>query len=55
MLEDNYINFDQYKEALITSFGYEFKAYREDIKYPHFVFYVKEFLVEKYGQELIEQ
>ena len=55
MLEENYISFEEYKEALLTSFWYEFQEYREDIKYPHFVFYVKDYLVEKYGQELIEQ
>ena len=55
MLQENYITFDQYKEALLESIGFEFKEYVENIKYPHFVFYVKDFLVEKYGQELIEQ
>lgn len=55
MLEDNYITFDEYKDAILTAIGFEFQAYTEDIKYPHFVFYVKEFLVEKYGQEIIEQ
>lgn len=55
MLEENYISFEEYKSALLSAFWYEFKAYKENIKYPHFVFYVKDYLVEKYGQELIEQ
>lgn len=55
MLEENYITFEEYQDAILWAFWYEFKAYKEDIQYPHFVFYVKEFLVEKYGQELIEQ
>lgn len=55
MLQENYITFDEYKEALLSSIWFEFKAYVENIKYPHFVFYVKDFLVAKYGQDLIEQ
>lgn len=54
MLEDDYISFDDYKQALITSIGYEFNSYSENIKYPHFVFYVREYLEEKYGQEILE-
>jgi len=45
MLEDNYINFDEYKENLLASIGFEFKQYRENIKHPHFVMYVREYLV----------
>lgn len=33
----------------------EFKQYREPIKHPHFVFYVKEQIEKKYGKDLIEQ
>jgi len=55
MLEDNYINFDEYKENILSSIGFEFKEYRENIKYPHFVMYVKEYLVAKYGEELLEE
>lgn len=32
----------------------EFKRYREPIKHPHFVFYVKEQLENKYGKEFVE-
>jgi len=54
MLEDNYITFDEYKQALLSSIGFEFSTYREDIKYPHFVFYVREYLEEKYGKDILE-
>jgi len=55
MLEDNYIDFDQYKEALLSSIGFEFESYREEIKYPHFVFYVREYLEEEYGKDILEK
>lgn len=55
MLEDDYISFDEYREALIWSFWFVFNQYREDIKHPHFVFYVREYLEEKYGKEILER
>jgi membrane carboxypeptidase/penicillin-binding protein len=55
MLEDGYINFDDYKESLLSSFGYKFEEYRENIKYPHFVFYIREYLEQQYGKEVIEK
>ena len=55
MLEEEYITFDEYKQALLSSIGFEFESYKENIKYPHFVFYVKEYLENKYGKELIER
>lgn len=55
MLEDEYINFWEYKESLLSSFGYTFNEYKENIKYPHFVFYIREYLEQKYGKEIIEQ
>jgi membrane carboxypeptidase/penicillin-binding protein len=55
MLEDKYIDFDQYKQAVISGIGFEFQKYSEDIKYPHFVFYVREFLEQKYGSEILEK
>lgn len=55
MLEDNYINFDEYKENFLSSIGFEFKQYRENIKHPHFVMYVREYLAGKYGEELLEE
>ncbi len=55
MLEDNYINFDEYKENLLASIGFDFKEYRENIKHPHFVMYVREYLAWKYWEELLEE
>ncbi|MCD5374989.1 transglycosylase domain-containing protein [Candidatus Gracilibacteria bacterium] len=55
MLEDEYIDFDGYREAVLAGIGFDFVSYSEDIKYPHFVFYVREFLEEKYGRELLER
>lgn len=55
MLEDNKINFEEYKDSIIKSIWFEFSPYTENIKHPHFVFYVKEYLEKKYGKELIEQ
>jgi hypothetical protein len=48
MLEDGYITFDEYKESVIGGIGYKFTRSKENIKAPHFVFYVKEYLEEKY-------
>ena len=55
MLEDDYITFDEYKQALLRGFGFVFSTYTEDIKYPHFVFYVREYLEQKYGKEILER
>lgn len=55
MLEDWYIEFDNYKRAIVNSIAYEFKNISENVKYNHFVFYVKEYLEKKYWKELIEQ
>lgn len=53
MLEEGYITEDQMNEAVDE--GLEFSAIRDEIKAPHFVFYVKDFLTEKYGEKMIEQ
>ncbi|PZM84806.1 hypothetical protein DLH72_02950 [Candidatus Gracilibacteria bacterium] len=53
MLEDNYITFDDYKKAIIEGMGYTFNRQKERITAPHFVFYVKEYLEEKYGKDSI--
>ena len=55
MLEDNHISFQSYKNALIKSIWFKFEEYKEKIKYPYFVFYVKEFLDEKYGKDFITE
>lgn len=53
MVEDNYINLEQKKEAYEQQLNYA--AQTNKIKAPHFVMYIKDLLVEKYGQKLVEQ
>ena len=55
MLEDDYIDFMQYRNNLLDSFWFQFKEYRENIRYPHFVFYIREYLEEKYGSDILER
>lgn len=55
MLEDWYITFDEYKQAIVDSFGYKFNKSKENIKAPHFVFYVKEYLEDLYGAEIVSR
>mgnify|MGYP005621552103 CR=1 FL=1 len=52
MLEDEYITLEEYKESIINSIWFKFHQRKENIKSPHFVFYVKEYLEEKFGQEI---
>ncbi len=53
MLEDGYINFDEYKEAVIDSIGFVFNKNTEEINSPHFVFFIKEYLENKYGNDIL--
>lgn len=53
MAELGYITREQAEEAKNTSLV--FKQVRESIVAPHFVFYVKELLTEKYGEKTVEQ
>ncbi len=53
MLEDKYITFDEYKSSIINAIWYTFSQRKENIKAPHFVFYVKEYLEEKYWKEIV--
>lgn len=55
MLEDEKITFDDYKSALLSSVWFDFKQYSENIKHPHFVLYVKEYLETKYWKEILEK
>jgi len=55
MLEDKYISFEQYKTAIISSIWFTFTPYKEKIKYPYFVLYVKEYLEDKYGIDVLEK
>lgn len=53
MLEDWYITFDQYKNAILEWIWYKFNKSQENIKAAHFIFYVKEYLEQKYWKEII--
>ncbi|MDD3646778.1 MAG: transglycosylase domain-containing protein [Candidatus Gracilibacteria bacterium] len=55
MLEDEYISFENYRQAILDSIGFSFEKYRENIKYPYFVMYVREYLENKYGKEVLEK
>ncbi len=55
MLTDGFIDFKEYKKALIDAIWFKFKKSKQKIKYPHFVFYVKEYLEKKYGKNLFEK
>lgn len=53
MVADGYISQDQKERALEEKLN--FKPLKTNIKAPHFVMYVKEQLVQKYGEKLVEQ
>ena len=53
MLEDGYITEEEYKKAEIESLSIEFKSASFSIKAPHFVFWIKELLEEKYGESAV--
>lgn len=55
MFEDGKITGDEYKGAFIGGLEFQFQAYRENIKYPHFVFYVKDYLENKFGKDFEAQ
>jgi penicillin-binding protein 1A len=55
MYEDGYINDAEYRDALIQGLDYKFQDPKESIKYPHFVFYVKDYLVNLYGEDFFQQ
>lgn len=53
MLEQGYITEEEMNEA--KEEGLEFSSIRDEIKAPHFVFYIRDFLTEKYGAAFVEQ
>jgi 1A family penicillin-binding protein len=53
MIDDGYINEDQFNLAKNQPLAYSVKP--TQIKAPHFVFYVKNFLEKKYGKELVRR
>jgi membrane peptidoglycan carboxypeptidase len=54
MLEDNKISYDEFIQGWRDGFDVKFQELKHAIKSPHFVFYVKDYLEKKYGQELVE-
>ena len=54
MVELGYITEKQKKQAQAELGDLEFQKYREDIKSPHFVFYVRELLERKFGDLAVE-
>jgi penicillin-binding protein 1A len=55
MFQDGYIDPAQYAASVVDAVAYQFVPYREDIKYPHFVFYVQEYLEREYGLDFLDQ
>lgn len=55
MLKEEIITKEEEEAALQESWTIEFQSYLESIQAPHFVFYVKQLLEEKYGKEVLEQ
>lgn len=53
MLEDRYINEEQYNKALVEKLS--FKTEGQDIFAPHFVFYIKNTLAQKYGEKIVSE
>ena len=53
MFEDGYITEEEYKKAEIESLTIEFKSASFAIKAPHFVFWIKELLEEKYWEDAV--
>jgi membrane peptidoglycan carboxypeptidase len=54
MLEDKKIVYDDFLQAWRDGFEVKFQELKHTIDSPHFVFYVKDYLSKKYGQELVE-
>lgn len=55
MFEDGKINGTEYREAFIGGLDLQFQTYKDNIKYPHFVFYIKDYLENKYGKDFESQ
>ncbi|HRI35789.1 MAG TPA: hypothetical protein PK765_01660 [bacterium] len=55
MFQDGYIDASAYAASVVDAVTYQFVPYREDIKNPHFVFYVQEYLEREYGTDFLDQ
>lgn len=54
MVEDGYISRDLADKTMEEVKNYEFSDKNSTIKAPHFVFWIKEVLAKKYGEEVVE-
>jgi penicillin-binding protein 1A len=52
LLEDNKIDGDTFHNIIYDGIEFEFKKYSENIKFPYFVMYIKEYLETKYGKDI---
>ncbi len=52
MLEDGKIDGNTFKKILYDGIEFEFRKYSENIKFPYFVMYIKEYLETKYGKDI---
>lgn len=52
MFEDQKIDGLTFKKIIYDGLEFEFKKYSENIKYPYFVMYIKEYLETKYGKDI---
>ncbi len=52
MLEDGKIDAMIFKKIIYDGLEFEFKKYTENIRYPYFVMYIKEYLESKYGKDI---
>lgn len=52
MLEDGKIDGTTFLKIIYDGIDFEFKKYAENIKYPYFVMYIKEYLETKYGKDI---
>lgn len=52
MLEDGSIDPETFHNIISDGIEFEFKKYSENIRYPYFVMYIKEYLETKYGKDI---
>jgi 1A family penicillin-binding protein len=55
MLEDKYITQAQYDDALKETLAYRTTQREEGIKAPHFVLYIKQKLIDQYGEKMVQE
>jgi penicillin-binding protein 1A len=52
MFEDGKMDGNTFKKVIYDGLEFEFKKYTENIRYPHFVMYIKEYLESHYGNDI---